>query len=246
MGRYTTINSSLDDEKEADRYALPLEVYLSLKQEKNLHLSIPREECTCGYLDGVFSSLLAQYNVDDLLTIRNPEYKKGKELFLVCLFAYIIRESDNKNHQYDICLPLKDRGTDAYVREIDRKNSLIIHHPIQICEMPEKYLNQKERLSNPVNWVFNFIKKTKLKHYPKSADALLVWLEFNRDYFLNIANLRQLLLNQTTIPFSQIVIMGRGKGDFFIVCSVYSRNSENDFCFQYNYKNKEVLGFNIV
>ena len=246
MEQHTNIKSTLDEKKEACRYALPLDVYLRLKQDNNLHLSMPREECTCGGLNVTFSSLLAQYNVNDLMTIRKPEYKKGKELFLVCLCAYILRESNSIKHQYDICLPLNDRGTDAYVREMDRNNKEFIHHAIQICEMPERYLNQKESILNPAKWVFDFIKKTKLKHYAKSDDVLLVWFEFDGNRSLNIATLRKLMLNQATIPFSQIIIMGRGKGDFFIVCSVYSSKPENNFSFQYNYKTKEVIGFNIV
>lgn len=237
---------SFYDEKEFSQYALSLNLYLQLKQQNKLYISMPKEKCICENLNDEFLSLLSEYSVNDLMKIKNPEYKKAKERFLVCLFAFLIREVDNEKHQYDICLPIKDRGIDAYIRQIDYKNHLIIQRPIQICEMPEKYLKQNEKNLNPTKWIFSFIKKTKLKKYPKSTDALLVWLELENNKRIDIAILRELMLKETNNPFKQIIIMGRGNEDLFIVSSIYSSNPKNNFSFSYDYKTKEYVSYNII
>ena len=235
------------DKIEAARLALPIDIFMVLKHHKALSRSMPKEKCTCASLDGIFTSLLEQYNVDELMHSRKPEFKKGKEIFLTCLFAYIIRDVNSIPNIYDICIPVEDRGTDTYIREIDREKCQIIHHPIQICEMPERFLDRMDQSESPTKKVYRFIKKKKLKHYPKSPNALFVWLEFAGDRRLDIASLRTMMqTEESVIPFTQIILMGRGKGGMFNVFSIYSRNSSREFAFQYNYRTRTVVKLNPI
>jgi hypothetical protein len=96
--------------KDAAKYALSLKTYRLLKSLNSLGGCLPQEKSTCGSVDDVLWSLRQQYRVDDLMNIRSPEYKKGKELFLASLFAYILR-TYTKN-EYAICVPTEDRGID--------------------------------------------------------------------------------------------------------------------------------------
>ena len=189
-------------------------------------------------LNTCFSSILTTYKnkYDDVLMVnRKPRVKKDKEIFIACLYAYIMRDLNLSKQQYDICLLKEDRGTDIYIREIDFEKKIFHHHPIQICEMPEKFLNSHEYSENPSERIFQFIKQKKLGHYPKNNDALLVWLEFKDSSHIEFPQIRKLMDAETEIPFTQIVLLGKASKPLcFVVATIYSRNLKHSFSKVYN------------
>lgn len=222
------------EDREAGKYGLSLARSREFKRLNLLRKCIPPEGATCGSASGILASLLNQYKIDDLMNKKNDEHKKGKELFLGSLFTYIL-EHVIKN-EMAICIPFKDNGTDIYVREIDYGKKQIIMHPIQFCEFPEKFVEDKTE--NFTIKLFNFIKKTKFK-YPKSNDALLIWLEPEINTKLDLKRIRELFKSEKVIPFGQITLMGRNN-DKINICCLYSKEEKYYFSFSYNWKNNNI------
>jgi len=220
---------------EAQKYGLSVERYREFSKLNLLRKCVPLEGATCGSAEGILNSLLDQYNVDDLMNLKNPEHKKGKELFLSCLFAYILRHLIS--NEMSVCIPTEDRGIDIYIREIDENNKKIILKPIQICEFPEFHI--KTKTEDFTLKIFEFIKSTKFK-YAKSHDALLLWLEPEENNKLDIKKLRELFQKEKTIPFTQIIIFGKNN-NLFNVCCAYSRDPQNYFCFEYDWQKDEII-----
>jgi len=230
-------NKKENDIQQADRYALPLETYRLFKQLGNLKDCLPNEEASCGPIDDALSFLGSQYTLDDLMNKRSPEYKKGKELLLASLFAFIIRNV-TKN-EYVVCIPSEDRGTDIFIREIDYSKRQIIMHPIQICELPEQYQHFDNSKQDFEEFVYEFIREKKLRHYPRSNEVLLTWIETVGDRHLDVSRARILFESKADIPFSQIVVFGNGKG-YINIASLYSRSETKHFGLKYHTKTRTI------
>jgi hypothetical protein len=220
---------------EAKRYALSLEVYRELRGVSKLKNCLPPEGGTCTSAEAILASLLNKYDINDLISKKTPEYKKGKELLLSCLLVFILKNA--VKNEMVVCIPSKDEGTDIYIREMDYEKQMVIMKPLQICEFPEQYIADQEK--DFTRKVFNFIKDTKFK-YAKGADALLLWLEPSDNSRLEIARLREMFAAEAgKIPFVQIVIFGRND-DLFNIATAYSKDPKNNFVLMYNYKESKI------
>lgn len=223
-----------DEDKDFGKYGLSSARYNEFKRRNLLKKCLSPEDGTCGTPEGILASLLKSYNVDDLMNKKDPEHKKGKELFLCCLFAFILKHIIK--NELAICIPIKDNGIDIYVREIDDENKQIILHPIQVCEYPERF--DKEKNEDFTLKILNFIKEKKFK-YAKSNDDLLLWIEPEANTTLQLTMLRNLFQKEKIIPFSQIVLIGRNN-DKINICCLYSKDKKYYFSFSYNWKHNTI------
>jgi len=69
----------MNDQKEineAQKCGLSIERYREFSKLNLLRKCVPLEGATCGSAEGILNSLLNQYNVDDLMNLKNPEHKK--------------------------------------------------------------------------------------------------------------------------------------------------------------------------
>jgi hypothetical protein len=222
---------------------IPIDLYHFLDKKNNLKICLPEEECSLYPLDKLLGQILEKYDgqINGLITIRTPVVKKDKEHFIACLYAYIVRDLKKRQIQMDVCIPKEDRGTDVYIRETDYSNQRFYHRPIQICEMPDKFLVNHNYPKEPTERVFHFVKEKKLSHSPKAnPDSLLIWLETEQSIKLDIQRLRGLMEQQPQIPFSNIVLMSiADKKHCISLASIYSRDKRYQFCTKYNIKTRQ-------
>lgn len=221
---------------EAAKLSLPLDMYIDLKKQHQLRLALPTQECSCASVEGVMKSLVNQYDISVLLTRNDAEHKKGKELLITCLFAYSLSEVSSMNRQYDVCIPYEDTGgIDIYIREIDYLGKKIFHRPIQVCEIPEKWIKHNEYPESIEVRVFEFLRDKKLASYGETNHMLLVWLELIEDQSVDVKCIRELFQNYHVIGFSQVVLIGFSKPSSVSVVTAYSRDPRNHFKYIFDY-----------
>lgn len=228
----------MSDLEDARKLRLDLQDYLEIKKEGLIKKCKPEEECSIGEVGGVLDSLLSQYELDEIINLRMGEFKKAKELFVGCSFGFTVGQI-TKNDMA-VCIPAKDNGIDLYLREIDGIRKDIVIHPIQICELIEKYMKPFEKEFHEE--LFDFIKDKKF-NFDLPDSALLVWVETESDRRLeggDITKLRELFEKEEKITYQQIIIANRAREARFNFFSVYSRHRQNHFAYSYDFETSKL------